>query len=726
MIVTPCELLEDAYRVLTPRCYVLEVKRAVTAALLAAAALPCAAFGGPLRTAVLLIAPTADPLVFQRMHEAGATVVRINLSWQSVAPARLPAGFRPADPADPAYNWSKIDREVTLAAEQHLQPLLTVYAPPLWAQKDEPHPTHLGPYPIDSWRPDPAQLRAFAHAAAARYGGAFAALPRVRYWEVWNEPNLSQYLSPQLDRGKVVSPDVYRALVNAFADAAHEVHADNVVAAGSLSAFSFLTPYGRLGIAPMLFMRRLLCMSAGAHPKSTCNETIHFDAWSHHPWTSGGPTHHASEKDDVSFGDLPEMHRLLVAAHQAGHIRSSRTPEFWITEFAWDTRPPDSHPETAPIALQSRWVSEALYRSWKMHIGLFTWLMIWDEIYPGQSLQSGLFFRNGEDFRYAQPKPTFFAFRFPFVAYRRRDRIAVWGETPHGRPSRVAVQQRIAGHWRSAGGFETDRYGVFRGSVPFRRLPKMTAAARPPATAAYRALVLSAAPSSYWPLDERSGETAADARHADDGRFDGNVRLGVPGAIPGSTAIALDGKTARVRLGAMPNVHSVELWVRSDSRIDGAVFSNRNTVHAYTYLGGNGGLAFSYDDYPIFAGSIAIDRWHHVVYTYDSTTSAGRIYVDGRLSNFAVYPRREGGAAASIGYDATLRAFFKGRIDEVAVYPYPLSPEQVRSHYLASGRRIPSAVPDGMLRAVDLRSGSASLPFSLVRPPDRYVLPFGG
>ncbi len=37
----------------------------------------------------------------------------------------------------------------------------------VWAQKDEPHPTHLGPYPIASWKPDAAQLGLFAHALAA-------------------------------------------------------------------------------------------------------------------------------------------------------------------------------------------------------------------------------------------------------------------------------------------------------------------------------------------------------------------------------------------------------------------------------------------------------------------------------------------------------------------------------------------------------------------------------
>jgi hypothetical protein len=730
MILTAPRLPAHPYRLLTNErlaaATVASVKRAVIAVFLAAGALPSLAAAGPIQTAIY--SPGNDPLAFERVHDAGATIVRINVSWAQVSPGgrRRPPGFRPADPADPAYDWSSVDGQVKLAVEHHLKPLLTVYDAPLWAQKDEPHPTNMGPYPIGSWRPARALFEAFAHALAARYGGSFAGLPRVRSWEVWDEPNLSQYLSPQLENGRVVSPDIYRGLVNSFAAGVHGVHADNIVAAGSLSAFSFLTPYGRLGIAPLLFMRKLLCMSAGTNPRPTCNKPVSFDAWSHHPWTSGGPTHHASEKDDVSLGDLPEMHRLLMAAFRAGHIRSSHEPRFWVTEFAWDTRPPDPHSDAAPIALQSRWVAEALYRAWKDGVSVFTWLLLWDQPYPGSSLQSGLFFRNGEDFQYAQPKPTFWAFRFPFVAYRVHKEISIWGRTPYGRSARVAVQQRTASRWRWVGAFKTDRYGIFSGKLRVRPVRKPSKVARPQSNAAtYRDLVVSGSPISYWPLDEHGGTTAVDAMHVNAGTYVGDVRLGLRSAFSGGTGIALDGKSARVKLGRITSVHSVELWLKTGARTERAVFSNRNGVHEYTFVGTSGGLAFSFDDYSIRTAPVSNGQWHHFVYTYDSATSTGKVYVDGKLQNFAVYPRREGGAEASIGYDASAKTFFKGQVDEVAVYPYPLTVEQVRSHYLASGRRIAPSILPGMLRAVDRRSGIPSLPFSLQRFPDRSVLPFG-
>ena len=701
------------------------MRTALAAALLALVAIPAATAAGPISTAVF--APDAAPLTLERIHEAGASFVRINVSWATVAPGTLAPGFSPSDPADPHYNWTDTDAEVKQAVEHGLTPYLTVWDAPLWAQKDEPHPTHMGPFPIVSWKPDPVQVSQFARALALRYGGDFAGLPRVRYFEVWNESNLSEYLSPQIEHGKVVIGDIYRALLNAFAEAVHAVHPDNVVVAASLSAFSFLTPYGRLGISPMLFMQKLLCMSGGREPKPTCKTKVDMDMVSIHPWTSGNATHHASEKGDISLGDLPELHRLLVAAAKAGQIRPNRVPPLWITEFGWDTKPPDTHPDTAPIALESRWVAEAIHQAWINDVRVFTWLQLWDQLYPFADIQSGLFFRNGEDFLYARPKPTFYAFRFPFVAYREGSRISLWGRTPFGRHGDVALQQRTATRWRWIGNFAANRNGVFSGSVRYRKVTPPKPRRRPPSAAAdYRALVVSGHPLSYWPLGESSGSTASDITGTDAGTYVGGVRLGVPGPFPGTTGAAFNGRDARVRLGRVTDVHTVELWVKTRTTHDAVAFSNRDAFHRYVAVGTYGGLAHVHDGYPIIAAAVGDGRWHHLVYTYDSTMSTGRLYLDGKLSQLAVWTRPEGGAAASIAYDADLQAFFPGQIAQVAVYSYPLSQAQIRSHYLASGRRILPDAAVGTLRAVELDSRSASLPFSLVRPRDRYVLPFGG
>jgi hypothetical protein len=214
--------------------------------------------------------------------------------------------------------------------------------------------------------------------------------------------------------------------------------------------------------------------------------------------------------------------------------------------------------------------------------------------------------------------------------------------------------------------------------------------------------------------------------HNNDGEYTEGVKLGVKGPLPNTAAVSFDGKKARVRLGVVSSLHSVELWVKTRTRDDAIAFSNRNAIHQFTTVGTYGGLAHSFDTYGVIGDAVGNGSWHHLVYTYDSSTSTGRLYVDGRLSQFAVYPRAEGGAPASIAYDADLKSYFKGEVAQVSVYSYVLSAAQIRNHYLASGRRLAPPAELGSLRAIDLTSGAASLPFSLVRPPDRYVLPFGG
>src|SRR5204863_7852612 len=94
-------------------------------------------------------------------------------------------------------------------------------------------------------------------------------------------------------------------------------------------------------VAPLRFMRELLCMSGRSIFRPTCKNKVAFDAWAVHPYTPGGPTRHATQRDDVALGDMPEVRGLLDAAVRAGHVVSRSKPELWVTELAWETSQPD-------------------------------------------------------------------------------------------------------------------------------------------------------------------------------------------------------------------------------------------------------------------------------------------------------------------------------------------------------------------------------------------------
>jgi hypothetical protein len=222
---------------------------------------------------------------------------------------------------------------------------------------------------------------------------------------------------------------------------------------------------GVVATAPLLFMRKLLCMSGGQAPKPTCEATVEFDIWGVHPYTAGGPTHEALRPDDVSIGDLPEVSQLLRAAVRAGHVVSRRSVALWVTEFGWDTKPPDYY--AVPLRLHARWVAEALYRMWLDGVTLVTWYGLRDEASKGsygQTIQSGLYLRK-RTIAQDRAKPSLTAFRFPFVAFPSRRKIRVWGRTPWGEPGSVVVERSSKTGWKRVVRLRTDRYGIFRRTV---------------------------------------------------------------------------------------------------------------------------------------------------------------------------------------------------------------------------------------------------------------------
>jgi hypothetical protein len=396
-------------------------------------------------------------LVFGQIRAAGARFAKVDVDWSSVAPAGTvaPDGFDSADPDDSHYRWEGVDQAVRLARAHGIEPFITISETPRWAERAS------GGRPGTN-QPDPIELGRFAGAAARRYSGAFEGLPRVAIWEVWNEANASFFLFPQRDGDRVVSPAYYRRMVNEYAAAVRAVDPGNLVVAGALFPFTVDRPTGH-SIGPLRFMRELLCLTEDLRPVPGCGEPVRFDIWSHHPYTSGGPTHRAGTPDSVSLGDLPRMRDVLRAAVRAGRVDSKGRVGFWVTEFSWDSSPPD--PMGVPVALHARWVAEALYRMWRSGVSLVSWFRLRD---GPDGRQSGLYFYCNT-IACGQPKPALAAFRFPFVALRSRGRLRVWGRTPAAARGNVVVERKRGRRWVRVARLRADRYGIFRRLLKSRR-----------------------------------------------------------------------------------------------------------------------------------------------------------------------------------------------------------------------------------------------------------------
>src|SRR5215210_17869 len=449
------------------------VRLALAAAALVLACIAQPAAARPFETGVLDLSAfeSGEDLPFERTKSAGAKYVKITVYWPQVAPGGAPGTSAPAgppanptDPADPAYSWAPIDGQVRAASRHGLEPILNVTNAPEWA-----HAPGCGT--DQSCTPVIAYWRDFATAVARRYNGGFdpgagGVLPQVRHYQAWLEPNLKFFYKPTFQNGRPVAPENYRDVLNAFYEAVHAVdNSDVVISAG-------LAPLARKGstIGPLDFMRRLLCMTGRRKPKpkAGCNGRAKLDVWAIHPYTTGGPTHKAPGPDDVSLGDLPEMTKLLRAADRAGRIQntSRRTP-FWVTEFSWDTKPPDRG--GLKMAIHARWVAEAFYRMYKAGIATVIWFQLRDEGPNGGKSDAGLYqsglYLRGATIAADRPKRSLQAFRYPFVALRTGKGFTFWGRLPDSRPGGVKVQVKDGGGFRTVKSARGRAGGVFEGRV---------------------------------------------------------------------------------------------------------------------------------------------------------------------------------------------------------------------------------------------------------------------
>jgi hypothetical protein len=404
--------------------------------------------------------PNSTDVAMLRMRLAGASWVRIDLSWDDVAPlgSAKPAGFDPANPGDPQYRWERVDWAVQRAAAHGLKPLVNISEAPVWAERG--HAGRPG-----TTNPDPVELAAFARAAALRYSGRYAGLPHVPAWEVWNEVNASFFFMPQWkDKagGEALSPGLYRRIVNDFEAAVHAVSPDDLIVAGSLYPFALDRP-NLQAIPPLQFMRKLFCLTKKLKVIRNCGEPLHFDVFSHHPYSSGSPTHKTLAPDSISIGQLPLMGSVLRAAIRQGRVVSKRPVQFWVTEFGWDTNPPD--PQGVPVRLQARWISEAFFRMWKAGVTLASWFQMRDGYGDSARFADGLYSvcpDQPEDLGCDRAKLSFESFRFPFVAFRGRRGVSIWGLRPGGVPGKVVIERSGKGGWKAVKTLATDRYGIFQ------------------------------------------------------------------------------------------------------------------------------------------------------------------------------------------------------------------------------------------------------------------------
>lgn len=218
----------------------------------------------------------------------------------------------------------------------------------------------------------------------------------------------------------------------------------------------------------------------------------------------------------------------------------------------------------------------------------------------------------------------------------------------------------------------------------------------------YDQVVLGDNPTGYWRFEETGGTTAYDSSpNGKDGTYTGGVTLGQAGGPMGGLAASFDGSNDYVQLpgtwgGSGWSALTIEAWVNTASPITGdfqTIVGVNESAFAHFQLhtggatgvyatGGSGSPWISPPPSPYPTGV-----WRHIALVAESGDT--RVYVDGLRTGSpsgATFTQIVGSSNNAVmiggGYGGPGR-WFKGRLDEVAIYNAALSDQQVLAHYIA-------------------------------------------
>jgi hypothetical protein len=421
------------------------------------------------QTSILEPGGVGDPgALIQELHHLGVATVRWGVGWSDISPdagsSKRPK-FNASDPAAyPAGAWNTLDQVVRTAHADGMKVLFTLEGhAPKWAfGRGEPRdPGQL----LGAWKPNAAEWGQFVHAAGLRYSGHYHGLPKVTGWEIYNEPNFGQSLSPQSVGNVLTSADMYRGLLGQAWKSLHATgHGHDTIIIGGLSAHG--QNHGKVfgESKPLQFIRELYCVDqnyrpfrGGAARQRGCPSNagsfraqnpglFNASGFSVHPYPLGKdqtvPPNRTRtpDKDYATFVQLPNVARALDRSVSAEGSRKHYA--VWNTEYGYISNPPRS--DGVSLANQAFYMNWAEYISWKNpRIGSFMQYLLVDPdpthgVFACGGFSSGLIFNPAlttapcaHGATGGAPKPALDAWRLALYMPRtsaRKDRaLEVWG-----------------------------------------------------------------------------------------------------------------------------------------------------------------------------------------------------------------------------------------------------------------------------------------------------------
>jgi hypothetical protein len=387
------------------------VRRALVTAAAAALVLAAAAPAEAARTvqygiqddAFLLSGPGSLESRVGTLEKLGVDVVRFTLRWDVIA-RRRPTSARSHE--DAAYRWETTDAVLAALRARRIAVVATILGTPRWANGGR----------APQWAPRSGRtLGDFAFAAGRRY-------PWIKRWTMWNEPNQRRWLRP-------TNPRTYvrRILNPGYAQLHRAVR--GVQVAGGVTA-----PRGAIGgVSPVAWIRgmraaraRLDVYAHNPYPERPRVET---------PWSGG-----CTRCQTITMATLGRLQREVGRAF-------GRKP-LWLTEYGYQSNPPERGPLGVPLATQAAHVGSAARRAYTAAgVQLLIQFLLRDDG-MASGWQSGLMTVRG------RAKPSFRAFMLPLTQVARRgSATTLWGQVRprSGRqPYRVRVSSGRGWRWATS------------------------------------------------------------------------------------------------------------------------------------------------------------------------------------------------------------------------------------------------------------------------------------
>jgi Glycosyl hydrolases family 39 len=373
----------------------LSPRRALTGAAVALAAgaalaVPSTGMGGvaAIQDDVLTTASiTQIPQRLQMVKATKAKVARFDILWSFVA-ATQPNN--PTDPNDPAYDWTRVDQVLIGFQQAGIKPIVSTYSTPDWAVDARNTAHRTTQYNPNA--PIPQQFGFFMKAVATRYSGFFSAniggvpttLPRVRHFEIWNEPNLKNFfrVNTASNVGK------YKSLVKQGYTNIKAAQSGAIVIAGVGGPRS---SGGNGNISAKVWMNKLVS-----------DKSVKFDAYSQHIYPSQGPKY-SSPSYDKAFPTWNSLDEIFTALD-----KKKKGMKLYITEAGYTTAKTPYRNVKVSLSQQKTYLKQIynLPDVKSPRVAAVVWFNLEDNInWPG-----GLLKANGTN------KPSYGS----FVTYARR------------------------------------------------------------------------------------------------------------------------------------------------------------------------------------------------------------------------------------------------------------------------------------------------------------------